>query len=170
MPILRKARKKTSKYRGKRTMGRGKKAGRGKGKRGGTGNAGLHKHKYLYTVKYDPQHFGVHGFTMPDEARHEVAVINVQQLEERWGAMAPAGAGQVDLAAHGIDKLLGGGRVSQPLHVKVKWASKQAADKIKAAGGSVEATERRLADVKAEAKKAAQAKAKAAAGAKAPKK
>lgn len=170
MPIIRKARKKTSKYRGKRTMGRGKKAGRGKGKRGGTGNAGLHKHKYLHTVIYDPLHFGVHGFTMPDEAKHEVAVINVQQLEERWGAFAAAAPGPVDLSPHGIDKLLGAGRVTQPLHVKVKWASKQAVDKIKAAGGSVEATEKRVADVRAAARKAAEAKAKAAAGSKAAKK
>lgn len=175
MPVIRKVRKSTSKYRGKRTMGRGKKAGRGKGKRGGTGNAGLHKHKYLYTVKYDPQHFGVHGFTLPSEASHPVEAINVQQLEERWGAFAGQGnaapaAGPVDLGAHGIDKLLGAGRVSKALHVKVKWASDQAVVKIKAAGGSVEATARRKGEVRAEARKAAAAKVKAAAGQKAPKK
>jgi large subunit ribosomal protein L15 len=163
MPIHRKAKKTTSKYRGHRTMGRGKKAGRGKGKRGGTGNAGLHKHKYLWTVKYDPLHFGVHGFTMPDEAANPLTAINVQQLEERWAAFAPAGAGPLDLSSHGIDKLLGGGHVTKPLQVKVKWASKGAVEKIKAAGGKVEATERRVADIRAEARKAAEAKAKAAA-------
>ncbi len=164
MPIARKARKGTSKYRGKRTMGRGKKAGRGKGKRGGSGNAGLHKHKYLWTVKYDPLHFGVHGFTMPDEATHPVEAINVQQLEERWAALSGASAGPLDLGTHGIGKLLGGGHVSRALQVRVKWASPQAVSKIKAAGGSVEATEKRKGDVRAEARKAAQAKAKAAAG------
>jgi len=172
MPIHRKDRKTTSKYRGHRTMGRGKKAGRGKGKRGGKGNAGLHKHKYLWTVKYDPDHFGVHGFTLPDEAAHPVDAINVQQLEERWSALvAGNAAGPLDLGAHGIGKLLGGGAVSKPLQVKVKWASPKAVEKIKAAGGKVEATERRVADLRAEARKAAEAKAKAAQkGQQAPKK
>jgi large subunit ribosomal protein L15 len=174
MPIHRKSRKTTSKYRGHRTMGRGKKAGRGKGKRGGTGNAGLHKHKYLHTVIYDPLHFGVHGFTLPDEAAHPQASINVQQLEERWAGLAGSAAGPLDLGAHGIDKLLGGGRVSTPMQVRVKWASPRAVDKIKAAGGKVEATQRRQADIRAEARKAAEAKAKAAAkgggGQQAPKK
>jgi large subunit ribosomal protein L15 len=162
--------KKTSKYRGKRTMGRGKKAGRGKGKRGGTGNAGLHKHKYLWTVKYDPLHFGVHGFTMPDEAAHPLTAINVQQLEERWSTLSGGAAGPLDLGAHGIDKLLGAGRVTRPLAVRVKWASRSAVEKIKSAGGAVEATEKRQADIRAEARKAAQAKAKAAAGQKPAKK
>jgi len=163
MPIARKSRKSTSKYRGHRTMGRGKKAGRGKGKRGGTGNAGLHKHKYLYTVKYDPQHFGVHGFTMPDEAKAPLEVINVRQLEERWGAFSPPASGALDLGAHGIEKLLGSGHVTKALHVKVKWASAQAVGKIKAAGGSVEATAPRKGDLRAQPRKAAQAKALAAA-------
>ncbi len=159
MPIARKSRKSTSKYRGHRTMGRGKKAGRGKGKRGGTGNAGLHKHKYLWTVKYDPLHFGVHGFTMPDEAQSPLTVINVQQLEERWGAFAPPASGALDLGAHGIDKLLGSGHVTKALNVKVKWASPQAVEKVKAAGGTVDATAPRKGDLRAKARKAAQAKA-----------
>lgn len=171
MPIHRKARKTTSKYRGHRTMGRGKKAGRGKGKRGGTGNAGLHKHKYLYTVIYDPEHFGVHGFTLPDEAANPVEAINVQQLEERWSSlMTGAPAGPLDLSSQGIGKLLGGGHVSKPLQVRVKWASPKAIEKIKAAGGKVEATERRIADIRAEKRKAAEAKAKAAAKGQQPKK
>ena len=163
MPIHRKRDKKTSKYRGKRTMGRGKKAGRGKGKRGGKGNAGLHKHKWLWTVKYDPEHFGVHGFTPHGTPTQTQGSINVQQLEERWAAIAGAASGPVDLTAHGIDKLLGGGRVTKPLAVKVRWASPNAVDKIKAAGGSVETTAKRVGDERAAKRKAAEAKAKAAA-------
>jgi large subunit ribosomal protein L15 len=56
---------KTRRFRGSRTHGRGHKAGRGKGKRGGFGNAGLHKHKFKWMVKYDPDHFGRHGFKRP---------------------------------------------------------------------------------------------------------
>jgi large subunit ribosomal protein L15 len=161
MPIHRKRRSNTGKYRGQRTMGRGKKAGRGKGKRGGRGNAGLHKHKWLYTVKYDPEHFGVHGFTRIPELVEAHESINVQQLEERWGALGGGAAGPVDLSSQGIDKLLGGGRVTRPLQVKVKWASPHAVDKIKKAGGSVETTQKRAADVRAAKRKAAEAKAKA---------
>jgi large subunit ribosomal protein L15 len=160
---MRKRRTSTGKYRGKRTMGRGKKAGRGKGKRGGHGNAGLHKHRYLYTVKYDPMHFGRHGFKMPDQASGPVVAINVQQLEERWAAVSK-GADVTDLGAAGIDKLLGGGRVTRPLKVKVKWASPQAVTKIKAAGGTVEQTQKRAADVRKEREKAKKAAAKAKGG------
>src|SRR2546423_15007473 len=52
----------TRKLRGSRTHGRGKKHGRGAGGRGGTGNAGLHKHKFKWMIKYDPEHFGPRGF------------------------------------------------------------------------------------------------------------
>src|SRR6266571_3554388 len=48
----------TRKLRGSRTHGRGKKHGRGAGGRGGTGMAGLHKHKFKWMIKYDPEHFG----------------------------------------------------------------------------------------------------------------
>ena len=41
-----------------RTHGRGKKSGRGAGIHGGRGNAGLHKHKFMHMLKYDPDHFG----------------------------------------------------------------------------------------------------------------
>ncbi|HEX9709729.1 MAG TPA: uL15m family ribosomal protein [Candidatus Thermoplasmatota archaeon] len=168
MPIIAKRRSATSKYRGKRTMGRGKKAGRGKGKRGGHGNAGLHKHKYLHTVKYDPMHFGRHGFKVPSAAARPVVAINVQQLEERWGTVVPAGAaggGDVaDLSVAGIDKLLGGGRVTRPLKVRVKWASPQAVSKVQAAGGSVEQTAKRAQALRAERQKARKAAGKAKGG------
>ncbi len=159
MPVMRKSRTTTGKFRGKRTMGRGKKAGRGKGKRGGYGNAGLHKHRYLHTVKYDPDHFGRHGFKMPAEATKAVVAINVQQLDERWTRIAPGG-GEADLGEAGIDKLLGGGRVSRPLKVKVKWASQAAVSKIEAAGGSVEQTAQRAAERRADRAKAKKAAAK----------
>ena len=58
---------KTQKFRGSRTHGRGKKAGRGAGKHGGHGNAGLHKHKYIHMLKFDPMHFGRHGFKTLEE-------------------------------------------------------------------------------------------------------
>ena len=133
----------TKKLRGSRTHGRGKKHGRGAGGRGGTGNAGLHKHKFKSMVKYDPQHFGRHGFTRHAIIR-ETAVINLEQLAARvpeleaQGHAKKAGDGfEVDLTAAGIDKLLGGGRVASALRITVSAASEQAKAKVQKAGGQV---------------------------------
>ncbi|HID71881.1 MAG TPA: 50S ribosomal protein L15, partial [Thermoplasmata archaeon] len=77
-------RKRTHKFRGRsRTHGRGKKAGRGAGLRGGRGNAGLHKHKYIYTVKYIPNHFGRRGFKRPQKVIKEKKSINFMEINER---------------------------------------------------------------------------------------
>ncbi len=133
----------TKKMRGSRTHGRGKKHGRGAGGRGGHGNAGLHKHKFKSMIKYDPMHFGRHGFTRHAQM-HETAAINLEQLVARvpeleaQGHAKKAGAGfEVDLTAAGIDKLLGGGRVGAALTIKVASASEQARAKVEEAGGKV---------------------------------
>jgi len=135
---------KTSKYRGSRTHGRGKKAGRGAGLRGGRGNAGLHKHKWISTVKYDPEHFGRHGFKRPQSVVSSKVTINLSDLEqllprlaEEGGAVEKDGKWSVDLEKLGIDKLLGSGRVTKPLVVKVAEASGNAETKLKAAGGEL---------------------------------
>jgi large subunit ribosomal protein L15 len=135
---------KTSKYRGSRTHGRGKKAGRGAGLRGGRGNAGLHKHKWISTVKYDPEHFGRHGFKRPQSVVSSKVTINLSDLEqllprlaEEGGAVEKDGRWSVDLDKLGIDKLLGSGKVTKPLVVKVAEASGNAETKLKAAGGEL---------------------------------
>lgn len=133
----------TRKLRGSRTHGRGKKHGRGAGGRGGTGNAGLHKHKFKWMIKYDPDHFGRHGFTR-HAMKHEVTVINLDELAARvaefeaQGHAKRAGAGiDVDLTAAGIGKLLGNGRVSSAFKITVAAASEQARAKVQEAGGQV---------------------------------
>ena len=133
----------TRKLRGSRTHGRGKKHGRGAGSRGGHGNAGLHKHKFKSMVKYDPEHFGRHGFTR-HAVMHDEEVINLEQLVARVpeleaaGHAKKAGAGvEIDLTAAGIDKLLGGGRVGSAFTIKVASASEQAKAKVQEAGGRV---------------------------------
>ena len=133
----------TRKMRGSRTHGRGKKHGRGAGGRGGTGNAGLHKHKFKSMIKYDPEHFGRHGFTR-HAMLHEVAVINLDELgqrlpelESRGHVKRAAGAVEVDLTSAGINKLLGGGRVAASLRITVAAASERARAKVEEAGGKV---------------------------------
>jgi large subunit ribosomal protein L15 len=97
--------------------------------------AGLHKHKWSYTVKYAPDHFGSNKWHPPN--RIEInRWINLYQLE----ALA-TGDGQIDLVTMGYDKLLGQGSVHAALKVKARRASESAIEKIKAAGGTIEVLE-----------------------------
>jgi large subunit ribosomal protein L15 len=135
----------TEKHRGSRTYGRGKKAGRGAGKRGGRGNAGLHKHKYITTVKYDPKHFGRYGFKRPKLPYEDKPnTINVSQVEERLDSFLKSGFAsqkkdiiEVDLSSANIQKLLGSGRIKRALKIKVDYATEKAISKVNEAGGSV---------------------------------
>ena len=126
---------KANKHRGRnRYHGRGKKAGRGAGKRGGRGNAGMNKHRVMTRIKYMPKHWGMHGFNRHPSLRTVYVTANVGQLEE----MA-AGADTVNLTEMGIDKLLGSGQIRTALTDIVDEVSARAAEKVSAAGGSVEA-------------------------------
>ncbi|TFG57219.1 MAG: 50S ribosomal protein L15 [Methanomassiliicoccus sp.] len=134
----------TEKFRGSRTHGRGKKAGRGAGKRGGTGNAGLHKHKAQYMLKYMPDHFGRHGFKRPQKMVCAKITINVGDLEQIMDAMKVQGTAverdgtiAVDLTAMGVDKLLGNGQVSKSLEITVSEITALAKAKIEEAGGHI---------------------------------
>src|SRR2546428_726564 len=118
----------TRKLRGSRTHGRGKKHGRGAGGRGGTGMAGLHKHKFKWMIKYDPEHFGRHGFTRHAQPRERHS-IDLEDLTHRIGEFEAAGHAKkddsrinVDLTAAGIDKLLGSGRVTMAMRITVAKA------------------------------------------------
>jgi large subunit ribosomal protein L15 len=135
---------KTSKHRGSRTFGRGKKAGRGKGKRGGHGNAGGHKHHWIRTLKYDRDHFGSKGkgFKRPQAIVAASITVNVGELPRiverlaRDGAVKSA-AKELDLDALGYHKLLGSGRADRAWVLTVSTASPRAVEKVKAAGGKV---------------------------------
>ena len=134
----------TSKFRGSRTHGRGKKAGRGAGLRGGRGNAGLHKHKWISIVKYDPDHFGHHGFKRPQSVVQAKITMNLSEVEQFLPSLSKDGFAEekggkwtVDLTKMGVDKLLGSGRISTPISVKVAEASASAQEKLKKAGGKI---------------------------------
>jgi large subunit ribosomal protein L15 len=135
---------KTSKHRGSRTFGRGKKAGRGKGKRGGTGAAGGHKHKWISTLKTDRNYFGQKGkgFSRPQSVVGQAITINVGQLELLMTRLVREGVEKKDtrelnLTALGYDKLLGSGRVKGAWKVTVDSATPRAREKIEGAGGAV---------------------------------
>jgi large subunit ribosomal protein L15 len=125
---------KANKHRGRcRTHGRGHKAGRGAGKRGGRGNAGMNKHRVMTRIKYMLGHWGMHGFNRDPSLRTVHVTCNVSDLEEMAN-----GKDSVDLTEMGIDKLLGSGRINTAISVTVGEWSAKAAEKISAAGGSIE--------------------------------
>ena len=125
---------KANKHRGRnRYHGRGKKAGRGAGKRGGRGNAGMNKHRVMTRIKYLPKHWGMHGFNRHPSLRTVYVTANVGQLEEMAN-----GEDTVNLTEKGIDKLLGSGQIRKAITVIVDEVSARAAEKVEAAGGTVE--------------------------------
>ena len=133
---LRKIRKK----RGSRTHGFGRVGQhRGGGQRGGHGKAGLHKHKWTYVIKYEPDYFGKKGFTSPKNLKRRVNVINVGVLDELAEKLSTEKEGKlfIDLESFSYTKLLGAGKVTKPLIVKAPSCSKSAAEKIREAGGQV---------------------------------
>ncbi len=103
------------------------------GSKGGVGKAGLHKHKWSWTVKYGKDAFGKHGFKRAWIKRKE-REINIERLVE---LIAKLNRTEIDLAELGYTKLLGKGVINTEIKVSVPAASKSAIEKIKNAGGEV---------------------------------
>jgi large subunit ribosomal protein L15 len=127
-------RQRTKHFRGSKTHGRGsKKKGRGAGERGGRGKAGLHKHKYFTALKLEKKGikvFGKQGFNPPKRAKRKA--MNVGELEQKFPSTKA-----INLTKLGYDKLLGAGKINNPIEVKVKRATEQAKAKVEEKGGKV---------------------------------
>jgi large subunit ribosomal protein L15 len=130
--------------RGERTYHGSHKKRRGKGSRGGRGRAGLHKHKWTYTVKYEPEHFGKGGFVSVKKKRIKEKTINLEELEKLVEELEATGKIKmeekkikINLTELGYDKLLGRGKITKPLIVEVKKVSEQAKQKIEKIGGKL---------------------------------
>ncbi len=138
-------RKKVRKLRGSRTHSWGQVGQHRKsGSRGGVGAVGFQKHKWTWTVKYFPDWYGKHGFTQAPVIRLFTKTLNVGELDELIKDLSMKGelkpvrkVYHIDLSTLGYNKLLGRGRISTPVKVKVAFASEKAAEKIKGAGGEV---------------------------------
>lgn len=133
---LRKIRKK----RGSRTCGYGRVGQHRKTGSKGYRKAGRHKHGWSYVIKYEPEYFGKKGFTSPKSLREKERVINVGELDEIAEKIAQTRDEEkifIDLESLGYTKLLGSGKVTKPLKVKVAACSSSAAEKIKGAGGEI---------------------------------
>lgn len=133
---LRKIRKK----RGSRTQGYGRVGQHRKTGSKGMRKAGRHKHGWTYVIKYEPEYFSKRGFTSPKSLRQRINAINVGQLceiAERVSTKTDEGKIFIDLESLGYNKLLGAGKVTKPLIVKVASYSKSAEEKIKEVGGQI---------------------------------
>jgi large subunit ribosomal protein L15 len=132
--------RKIRKTRGSRTQGYGRIGQhRDHGSRGYR-KAGRHKQLWSYVTTYEPDYFGKHGFTSPQSLRRQENAINITKLTELSSKITVAneqGKPIIDLTSLGFTKLLGTGKITKPLVVKVQACSKSAAEKIQKAGGEI---------------------------------
>lgn len=136
---------KKQRQRGSRTHGGGThKNRRGAGHRGGRGRAGRKKHEF-----HNYESVGKHGFTRPPETQQSVAEVSVGRLDEDIVVLAADGLATEDDTGYIIDardlvdddeadlvKVLGTGRVTQPLTVTADSFSETAIEQLEAAGGA----------------------------------
>ena len=139
--------KKVTKIRGSKTHGYGsKKKHRGAGNRGGRGRAGSGKkadQKKPSFWKDKSWRYGIYGFKPPKQKK--VRTINVGHLSDIIGTLVEKGIAKlekdtyhIDLSKIGIDKLLGGGKVTKKIIIKVKEYTDSAKEKIESLGGSIQ--------------------------------
>lgn len=129
--------RKTRKVRGSRTQGWGR-----IGQHRKTGSrpyrkANRHKQGWSYVTTYEPDYFGKHGFTSRQSKVRSTNVINIARLDALVMQLPAEQEQTIDLTSLGYVKLLGTGRISKPITVKVQSASKSATEKIQNAGGKI---------------------------------
>ena len=141
--------RKTRKQRGSRFHGWGQVGQHRKsGGKGGKGKAGLMKHKWTWTVKYDPDHFGKPKYITPGAivVGRWMNVGELDSLAERLGKLEEAvGSSRkeeaesvsLDLQSLGFEKLLGSGQVKSEYRIKVSTFSSLAREKVQKAGGEI---------------------------------
>ena len=133
--------RKTRRLRGGRHMGWGQVGQhRSFGHKGGLGRSGHLKHLWSTVIKEDQDHFG-------HESTHRPASVSI--ITKKWvnvrdldDLFAKAGKSEnskniLDLTSLEIDKLLGGGKITNAYTIKVKYASNSAQEKVAQAGGEV---------------------------------
>lgn len=131
--------RKTRKNRGSRYCGWGQVAQhRASGHKGGLGVSGLMKHHYSSMLKDDPNHFG-HSSTHPPHPNITKKWAGVRDLDDLFASFGEESGGKqiIDLGSNGIEKLLGGGSVTNAYTIKVGRFTASAKVKVQQAGGEV---------------------------------
>jgi large subunit ribosomal protein L15 len=132
--------RKIRKKRGSRTQGYGRVGQHRCSGSKGYRKAGRQKAGWSYVLRYEPDYFGKKGFTSPKSLKQKINIINIRKLDEvaeKFSTEEVKGKFSIDLESLGYTKLLGTGKVTKPLIVKVASYSKSAAEKIKEAGGQI---------------------------------
>jgi len=138
-------RKKVTKLRGSKTHGWGaKKKHRGAGNRGGRGMAGSGKRADSKKPSlWKERYFGKIGFKKKGVKKH-IKITSIVYLEENLNKLLSKKLVKkendvyiVDIASLGFNKLLGDGKVTKKFKITAEYASDNAVEKIKKAGGEV---------------------------------
>jgi large subunit ribosomal protein L15 len=134
--------RKIRKKRGSRTQGYGRVGQHRKGGTKGFRKAGRHKGGWSWVLRYEPDYFNKKGFNSPKK-NIKTKIINCCELEEMAIKLFPKKRKNLflDLEKEGYTKLLGRGKITRPINVKVYSCSKSALIKIKEHGGKVEIIE-----------------------------
>ncbi|MBN2735288.1 MAG: 50S ribosomal protein L15 [Methanomicrobiaceae archaeon] len=134
---------KRSKYRGSRTCGGGThKNRRGAGNRGGRGRAGHRDHRFSHFLLLGEVHNGKHGFV--NKTGNSNKVIDVGDLDQILDALVLRGVVTVegdvfviDAEQIGINKILGGGKVTHKMNITAEAFSETAKAKVEEMGGQL---------------------------------
>jgi large subunit ribosomal protein L15 len=138
--------KKNVKQRGSKTHGWGAmKKHRGAGNRGGRGMAGTGKKGDAMkpSIWHNKRYFGKLGFIKHGVAEKIIPVnlsyleVNIEMLVKKGLAEKKGDVFVVDIKKLGFNKVLGCGRLSKKFKINSPSFSKEAVEKIKAAGGEV---------------------------------
>ena len=140
-------RKKNTKYRGKRWhgWGRGHAHHKGAGNRGGRGNAGSGKRadQNKPRIWKNTDYFGKSGFIKKGQVQNTKSINldyldkNIEKLVNDKKAEFKDGTYILDISKIGYDKLLCKGTVRKKFDITCWKASKNAKERIEAAGGKI---------------------------------
>jgi large subunit ribosomal protein L15 len=102
----------------------------------------MHKHKWTWVLRYDPDYFGKHGFYRPN--MREIRSMNLIQLStlvenlERSGELKLMdGMPVINLSALGVGKLVGRGKLDRRLVIIVDGWTERAEKAVREAGGKL---------------------------------
>ncbi|PIU75984.1 50S ribosomal protein L15 [Candidatus Pacearchaeota archaeon CG06_land_8_20_14_3_00_35_12] len=139
-------RNRRSRIRGRRGCGFGRRQKhRGKGSRGGVGMAGTGKRaaqKRTFILKYFPDYFGKRGFkSINQKSNKKFDVINLEGINKKMDEFLKKGIAKKTNDAFEIKlskyKILGAGELKIKVIITAGAASKNAIEKVRAAGGDI---------------------------------
>lgn len=132
---------KRSKYRGSRTCGGGThKNRRGAGNRGGRGRAGHRDHRFSHFLLAGKVNNGKHGFVNKNPSG--VDAVDIGDIDQMADSLVASGSAEmdgdaivIDAGQIGIDKILGGGKVTKKMNISAVSFTDRARQKIEENGG-----------------------------------